>query len=347
MAKGSIPRSKSGKILDYLINRSNVGKPFRAAVDLMRDPPSLTGPIRSKDIERSFSAASLATSGSMVAKRPSGSVGTGGRQYKVSGATPKVQVNQPKPGSSKFIGPVKPKAKNKSKAQAISSSSSSPRYKVTGAQPNYTGPKPKPGSKNFIGPIRPTQQGPIRPTPKRKNKNLPKYAAIVAAETAVLGGGAYATYKLTMPENKKNIIGNNPNRGLAYYGYSSGSSEKPTGGGPERRQGSQAPSMNTASTSMDKRISESAKLERLRATRAASAKTKTYKEKNFEANKKVGAAASAAAKAEAKPVVAKKKKEQPRPAFKGNWTGAAPTEMQKRGGARIKRPNLLSLLKKK
>lgn len=40
-----------------------------------------------------------------------------------------------------------------------------------------------------------------------------------------------------------------------------------------------------------------------------------------------------------------KKKEQPRPTFRGNWTGAAPTEMQKRGGARIKRPNLLSFLK--
>ncbi len=36
-----------------------------------------------------------------------------------------------------------------------------------------------------------------------------------------------------------------------------------------------------------------------------------------------------------------------RPKFKGNWVGAAPTEMQKRGGAKIKRPNLLSLLRKK
>ena len=33
--------------------------------------------------------------------------------------------------------------------------------------------------------------------------------------------------------------------------------------------------------------------------------------------------------------------------FKGNWVGAAPTEMQKRGGARIKRPNLLSYIKQK
>jgi hypothetical protein len=36
-----------------------------------------------------------------------------------------------------------------------------------------------------------------------------------------------------------------------------------------------------------------------------------------------------------------------KPAFKGNWTGAGATEMQKRGGAKIKRPNLLSLLRKR
>lgn len=36
-----------------------------------------------------------------------------------------------------------------------------------------------------------------------------------------------------------------------------------------------------------------------------------------------------------------------RTSFKGNWTGAAPTEMQKMGGARIKRPNLFTLLRKR
>lgn len=36
-----------------------------------------------------------------------------------------------------------------------------------------------------------------------------------------------------------------------------------------------------------------------------------------------------------------------RPKFKGNWVGATPTEMQKRGGAKIKRPNLLDLLRKR
>lgn len=239
MPKGNIPRSKSGKIYDYLVNRSNVSKPFRAAAALMRDPPSLTGPIRPEDIERSFSAAGLATAGSMVGKRPSGSVGTGGRQYKVPGATPQVKVTQPKPGSSKFIGPVKPKAKNKSKAQAVSSSasSSSSRYKVSGAQANYTGPKPKPGSKKFIGPTRPTQPGekgfigpmnrpvagqanfigPVRPTPKKKGVSGAKAGAIIAGSGVVgIGGGVYLGNKLfsTSSSTKKNIVGNNPNRGI-------------------------------------------------------------------------------------------------------------------------------------
>ena len=44
-----------------------------------------------------------------------------------------------------------------------------------------------------------------------------------------------------------------------------------------------------------------------------------------------------------KPVV----KAAAKPAFKGNWVGAAPTEMQKRGGAKIKKANLMGYLKKK
>lgn len=67
-----------------------------------------------------------------------------------------------------------------------------------------------------------------------------------------------------------------------------------------------------------------------------------FKKKNFAANQKAGKDAAPAAQAPkaATPVIKK-------PAFKGNWTGAAPTEMQKRGGAKIKRPNLLSLFRKK
>ena len=38
MPKGSIPRSKSGKTWDYLKNRSNIGRPFRAVKGLMDDP---------------------------------------------------------------------------------------------------------------------------------------------------------------------------------------------------------------------------------------------------------------------------------------------------------------------
>lgn len=82
MPKGSIPRSKSGKTWDYLKNRSNIGRPFRAVKGLMDDPPSLTGPIRKEDIERSFDAAGLAVGGGSLVKRPSGSIGMGGRLTK-------------------------------------------------------------------------------------------------------------------------------------------------------------------------------------------------------------------------------------------------------------------------
>lgn len=50
------------------------------------------------------------------------------------------------------------------------------------------------------------------------------------------------------------------------------------------------------------------------------------------------------AKPEAKPSVKKPE----RPSFRGNWVGATPSEMQKRGGARIKRPgNIMSFLRKR
>lgn len=51
-----------------------------------------------------------------------------------------------------------------------------------------------------------------------------------------------------------------------------------------------------------------------------------------------------AAKPAAKPSVKKPE----RPSFRGNWVGATPSEMQKRGGARIKRPgNIMSFLRGK
>lgn len=48
-----------------------------------------------------------------------------------------------------------------------------------------------------------------------------------------------------------------------------------------------------------------------------------------------------------KPSAPKKAKAAPKPSFRGNWVGAAPTEMQKRGGARIKRANLLDAIRKR
>jgi len=66
----------------------------------------------------------------------------------------------------------------------------------------------------------------------------------------------------------------------------------------------------------------------------STANASEFKKKNLKANQEVGKKAKAF-KPTARPPKA--------PSFKGNWTGATPTEMQKRGGQRIKRPNHLSL----
>lgn len=72
--------------------------------------------------------------------------------------------------------------------------------------------------------------------------------------------------------------------------------------------------------------------------RPSSEKVKAFKEKMQ------GRKAKPAERPAAKP--AAKKPE--RPSFRGNWVGATPSEMQKRGGARIKRPgNVMSFLRGK
>lgn len=264
MPKESIPRSKSGRIMDYLANRSNVGRPFRAIKNLMDDPPSLTGPIRREDIERSFDAAGAATAGSMGARRPPNSVGTGARPFKIKGAESQVKVTQPKPGTSKFIGPAKPKAKRSApKKEEAPAKSSSPRYKVSGAQQIYTGPKPKPGSRGFIGPTRATQPGekgfigPTRPprsgdkdfigprqaprsgdkdfigpankpSSPKKESSTAKKAGIAGGATAAITGTYYATKKDSEP--RKAFGGARPERTGSYPA----SSRSSAGARPER-----------------------------------------------------------------------------------------------------------------
>ncbi len=49
--------------------------------------------------------------------------------------------------------------------------------------------------------------------------------------------------------------------------------------------------------------------------------------------------------AEPRKSFAAKPKAAPKPSFRGNWVGAAPTEMQARGGARIKRRSLRDLIR--
>ena len=92
------------------------------------------------------------------------------------------------------------------------------------------------------------------------------------------------------------------------------------GGGPEKRQGSSSPSMASPKSEAPKKATE-------------------FKKKNLEANQKAGAP-KVLVKAPVKAPAAKK------PGFKGNWVGAAPTAMQARGGAKIKRKSFADLFKK-
>lgn len=104
------------------------------------------------------------------------------------------------------------------------------------------------------------------------------------------------------------------------------------GGGPRSRQGSSSPSMAANSVASNSYFKD------VPSYKGAKAKStvEDFKEKNLAANQKVGK--------KDKPAVPVKRKA---PAFKGNWTGAAPTEMQKRGGQKSMRPNLLDLIRNK
>ena len=187
MPKESIPRSKSGRIMDYLANRSNIGKPFRSIKALIDDPPSLTGPIRKEDIERSFDAAGTASGGSMAFRRPRNSVGTGARPYKVKDAEPArppTGGRRPKEGEKRFVGPSRPPKEGDKK---------------------FIGPSrpPRSGDKDFIGPTRPPKAGDkdfIGPVPKSGGSSGPKTRGMSRAyKTGAAGVAAgalgYAGYK--------------------------------------------------------------------------------------------------------------------------------------------------------
>lgn len=102
------------------------------------------------------------------------------------------------------------------------------------------------------------------------------------------------------------------------------------GGGPERRQGPSAPSMDKKG-GLEKPVKVDADKKR---------KADEFRAKLQGQRPGGKAPVKAAPKAPVKAAPAK-------PKFKGNWVGAAPTEMQARGGARIRRPNLLDFLRKK
>lgn len=98
---------------------------------------------------------------------------------------------------------------------------------------------------------------------------------------------------------------------------------KPTGGGPERRQGSSSPSMGVKRSDF------------------YFGDIPSYKS----TTQKTAVVTKPKVKPKVKPKAETGKGAEKKVKFKGNWVGAAPTEMQARGGARIKRPNLLSWMK--
>lgn len=129
----------------------------------------------------------------------------------------------------------------------------------------------------------------------------------------ILGKSGKGNPKTVNPYRKpKDTVGNNPNRGI---GTSKASLSGMTGKGRLRPE--------------------------VKKKKSAIEEAYTLGTGNQTPKKKAPATAAQAAPKAAAPAAVK------RPAFKGNWTGAAATEMQKRGGAKIKRPNLLSLFRKK
>lgn len=146
-----------------------------------------------------------------------------------------------------------------------------------------------------------------------------------------VGGPAVMLASMTQPAGEGSDKPNGPlMKGGKLPGYKY--LDEKRGGGPERRQGPSAPSM-AKKGGPEKRQGASS-------PSVASDPDKKRKAAEFRA-KLQGQRPGGKAPVKAAP------KAPAKPKFKGNWVGAAPTEMQARGGARIRRPNLLDFLRKK
>ena len=138
-----------------------------------------------------------------------------------------------------------------------------------------------------------------------------------------VGGPAIMLVSMTTPAGEGS---DNPSGPLMKGGKQLGYKYLPDrGGGPVKRQGSSSPSI--ASPKTDREVPKQPK-------------AADFRKKNLEANRKVGQPKTANPKP-LTPTAPQK------PAFKGNWVGAAPTAMQARGGAKIKRSSFADLLKKR
>jgi len=164
---------------------------------------------------------------------------------------------------------------------------------------------------------------------EKQSASPPKYGRSLKAEAEARKKAAFGTGggnpKTVNPYRKpKNIVGNNPNRGLG--------TSKPESSAYTPSGSYFVTPKKTSGMTGNGRLRPEVKKKK-------SAIEEAYTLGNG-AQGKAPPNTSTSAQAP-KAAVAKK------PAFKGNWTGAAATEMQKRGGAKIKRPNLLSLFRKK
>lgn len=373
MPKESIPRSKSGRIMDYLANRSNIGRPFRAIKGLIDDPPSLTGPIREKDIERSFDAAGAASAGSIAGRRPRNSVGTGGRPYKVSGSQSQVKVTQPKPGTKKFIGPVKSSGKDSSKSKPRKSDSGTFTSRVdatrkrerTAREKEQFGPLVKRRTTEVTeykrpgGPVKKYERpgGPVTKY-ERQGGSVAKYERPSGAMQTSNAAGKRDLMRSGERGGRERIVGISPagkmilGGGAAaagYAGYNAGVDKgesrdigyKPTKLAVDRKEsGYRGPNRG---------LSQSAAAPG-KTDRATSGK-QSFKDKMQGRNWKRDAAKSeskADRKVERKVERKTERKAENKPKIRGNWKGASPSAMQARGGVRrTKAENLRRLFREK
>lgn len=342
MPKGSLPRSRSGRIMDYLVNRSNIGKPVRSWKKLMDNPPSLTGPIRDEDVERVFDVGSAVAGGSTAFARPKGSLGTGARPFKVEGAQPARPAAPSKPATPKKTsasGPKKtsasgPKSRQQPSGTFTSRVDAMRKRPRTQRESEVFGPV---AIRRTTEPTKYQRPGGAVTKYERPGGAVARPQASNAADKrdlmTVRGGGSDKGRIVGISPTGKMILGGAAAGAAGYAAYKARAgktaAETAEGKGDKgvvnRREGGGG-------------MTASAKTDR------GGSKAQSFKGKMQGRNWKGGA--KPAPKVERK--AEGRKPEKRKIGFKGNWVGAAPTAMQARGGVRrTKAENLRRLFRER